>query len=216
MKRFSCLVLLLLLTVVLPGCASISLVDSWKDPGVAAKQYRKVLVVGIADKMQMRHIFEEVFADEVRKRGIEAVPSYLLTGSDKLSRPILEAATIKSGADAVITTRVVNLKRNADVRTGFIMTEKGYTSASLGEPFIQPTDLFDYYGTTVAYAEFKHQSVEVTMSKVATVETNLFDGTTRKMVWSGTSSAVNPDGMITASSELAKVVIKAMSAAGLL
>ena len=37
----------------LSGCASVSLLHSAKDPAVTAKQYKKLLVVGIAERPQM-------------------------------------------------------------------------------------------------------------------------------------------------------------------
>jgi hypothetical protein len=184
------------------GCASISLNSTWKDPGVSTKQYRKLLVVGVAEKPQMRQVFEEVFAAEVSKKGAIGIASYTLTGvKDKPSRASLEEAVKNSGADGVITARMVGMKESKDVRSGFIMTERGYT---------------DFYGAPVTFATFVSQPVEVTMSTKATIETNLFDSGTGRMVWSGTSSAVNPEGIITTSRELADSVIKAMTRDGLL
>jgi len=57
------LLLMFLAMATMPGCASISLQNSWKDPGATAKQYRKLLVVGVADKQQMRQVFEAGIRD---------------------------------------------------------------------------------------------------------------------------------------------------------
>ena len=202
MKNLLSVLLLILVMAAVTGCASISLDSTWKDPGVSAKQYRKLLVVGVAEKPQMRQVFEEVFAAEVSKKGAIGIASYTLTGvKDKPSRASLEEAVKNSGADGVITARMVGMKESKDVRSGFIMTERGYT---------------DFYGAPVTFATFVSQPVEVTMSTKATIETNLFDSGTGRMVWSGTSSAVNPEGIITTSRELADSVIKAMTRDGLL
>jgi len=202
LKNLLSVLLLILVMAAVTGCASISLDSTWKDPGVSAKQYRKLLVVGVAEKPQMRQVFEEVFAAEVSKKGAIGIASYTLTGvKDKPSRASLEEAVKNSGADGVITARMVGMKESKDVRSGFIMTERGYT---------------DFYGAPVTFATFVSQPVEVTMSTKATIETNLFDSGTGRMVWSGTSSAVNPEGIITTSRELADSVIKAMTRDGLL
>ena len=185
----------------MPGCASTSLQNSWKDPGVQAKQYRKLLVVGLANKLQMRQVFEEVFTGEVRKKGVTGIPSYTITGvgEPKPDRASIEEAVKKSGADGVITTRVVDVKRNTDVHTGFIMTDRGMT---------------DFYGVPATYATFVHQPVEVIQSTEAAIETNLFDAVTGRLVWSGTSRAVNPEGIINVTRELADLVVKAMARDG--
>ncbi len=202
---------------VLTGCASVSLVDSWKDAGMPAKPYQKLLIVGVAEKMQMRQVFEEVFAAEIRKKGVTAIRSYLVMGvGEKPSRASLEEAVRRSGADGVITTRLVSLKKDTEVRTGYVMTAHGYTNGRFNDPTVFPADLYGFYGATVSYATFYHQSVDVTMSTVATIETNLFDAGTGRLVWSGTTSAVKPEGIITVSSELAQVVIRAMAGDGLI
>jgi hypothetical protein len=58
--------------------------------------------------------------------------------------------------------------------------------------------------------------VEVTTSTEAAIETNLFDTGTGSMVWSGTSSAMNPEGIINISTTVADIVIKAMTKDGFL
>src|SRR5512146_3264275 len=121
MKKSSLIRWTFLAIVMLTGCASVSLVDSWKDAGVPAKRYQKLLVVGVAEKMQMRQVFEEVFSAEIRKKGVATIRSYLVTGADKKpSRASLEEAVRRSGADGVITTRLVSLKKDTQVRTGYI------------------------------------------------------------------------------------------------
>jgi len=202
MKFFLRFILLLLLLNLLPGCASVSLVNTLRDRGVPAKQYKKLLVVGIASKLQMRQVFEEIFSAEVMKKGIAAIPSYTITGvTEQLSRASLEDAVKKTGADGVITTRVVGTKKDTEVHAGFIMTDRGVTNV---------------YGVPVTFATFVGQPVEVTLSTEAAIETNLFDSATGRMVWSGTSNAVNPEGIIKVTGELADTVIKAMARDGLL
>jgi hypothetical protein len=202
MKCFSRIVLLLLISCVLTGCATITLVNSLKDPGVPSKQYKKLLVVGLSAKIEMRQIFEEVFSAEVTKQGVTGIASYTITGvKDKPSRASLVEAVKKSGVDGVITTRLVGIKKDSNVHTGYIMTDHGIANP---------------YGVRVSYTEFVHQPVEVILSSEAAIETNLFDGETGNLIWSGTSSVVNPEGIINITKELADKVIKAMVRDGLI
>jgi hypothetical protein len=202
MKKSVGMFLVLLLLSSLTGCASVSLQDSWKDPGATTKQYRKLLIVGLAEKAQMRQVFEEVFASEAVKKGVVGIASYTITGVDtKPSRESLEKAVKKSGADAVVTTRLVGYKKDSDVRTGFVLTSHGTTAM---------------YGVPVSYATFVHQPVEVTTSTKAAIETNLFDAETGLMVWSVTTRAVDPEGIITITRDVADIAIKALAKDGLL
>ncbi|WP_306535183.1 hypothetical protein [Geobacter sp.] len=217
MKKLYLALWALMLIVMQTGCASVSLVNSWKDAEAPAKQYRKLLVVGVANNNQMRQVFEEVFSDELRKMKLTAISSYTITGVEaKQSRESLEEAVRKTGADGVLITRLVNLKRNTTTQTGFIMSDRGFSHPDFYDPVFMPTDLYGYYGATVSYATFEHRTVEVTTSTVATLQTNLFDAGTGRMVWLGTTSAVDPKGVITVSSKLSGVVIRALASQGLI
>jgi len=202
MKNLFNLTLFSLLLLTLTGCASISLQHSAKDSTLPAKQYKKLLIVGITEQAQKRQVFEEVFASELQKRGVTGIPSYTITGvTEKLSKESVIEAVKKTGADGVITTRITGLKKNTSVNTGYIMTEHGFA---------------DGFGVHVTYATFVHQPVEVILSTKIAIETNLFDSASGSLVWTSTSSAVDPEGTITASRELSGVVFQAMAKDGLL
>lgn len=202
MKHLGQLLLCSVLMLTLTGCASVSLRHTAKDSTLPARQYQKLLIVGIAEKPQMRQIFEEVLVAELEKRGVKGVSSYTITGmKEKLSRPLVEEAVRKTGADGVITTRMTALKKESDTHSGFIMTDKGFA---------------DGYGVHVTYASFVHQPVEVVLSTEAALETNLFDSATGRLAWTGSSSAVDPKSIITVSRELAEAVFKALAKDGLI
>lgn len=210
--------LLLMLIFGLIGCASVSMVTSWKEPSVPTTIYKKFLVVGITENRQMRQIFEEVLSGELRKKGAIATPSYTITGVEaKQTRELLEKAVLKTAADAVMTTRVTARNQTTDTRAGFVMTDRGFTNPYLGTDDVMPMDLYGFYGASVvSYATFDMKTVEVTDSTTYTLETNLFDTGTGKMAWSGTTTAVNPKGVITVSEKFAAVVINALSKEGLI
>ena len=210
--------LLLLLLFSLTGCATVSMVSSWKEQSATSKNYKKILVVGITENRQMRQVFEEVLAGEMSKKGVAATAGYTITGIEaKQSREMLEKAVNKTAADAVLTTRVTARKRATDTRSGFVMTDRGFTNPYLSSDDVMPVDLYGFYGASVvSYATFDMKPVEVTTSTTFTLETNLFDAATGRLVWSGTSTAVNPKGIITVSKEFADVVSAALSKEGLI
>jgi len=201
MKKLLQMLLFSLLGMILTGCASISLQHSAKDATLPAKKYQKLLIVGITEKSERRQVFEEVLAAELQKRGVIAIPSYTITGvTEKLTWAAGEEAVRKTGADGAITTRMIALKKDTSVNTGYVMTEHGFA---------------DGYGVHVTYATFIHQPVEVLLSTKMAIETNLFDAATGRLVWTGTSSAVDPEGIITFSRGLAEVVFNTMAKDGL-
>jgi len=187
------LVIPLLIILSLAGCASVSLVKSWKNPNVPQNSYRSFLVVGISQNRQMRQVFEEVLSGELRKSGVAAIPSYTVIGIEEpLSRESIVKAVRAKGAEAVMTTRVVDRQRDTRADVGYAMTSRGV---------IGP----------VSFATFDLKPVEVTTSTNAMLETNLFDTATQKLAWTGVSNAVDPESIIKVSEEFAGVVIKALS-----
>ena len=198
--------LALLILMSLAGCASVSLVKSWKEQPEPGKRYGNLLVVGISQNRQMRQVVEEVLAAELRKKGLSATASYTLTGvEEQLSRESVVTAVQASGADAVITTRLVDLARDTRSEAGFVMTDRGTASYA------------DIYGMgVVSYATFDMKPVEVTTSTTYALETNLFDTATQRPVWAGTTNAVDPQGIITFSEHYAAVIITALTKEGLI
>ena len=196
----------LLVMATLAGCASVTLVDSRKGGYAPTGAYRNVLVVGITKDRQTRQVFEEVIASELRSKGVAATPSYTVTGVEQqISRDLIVNAVKSVGTDAVITTRLVDLKKKTHTDVGYTMTSRGFDS------------YVDWYGSgTVSYATFDMSPVEVTTSTTYALQTNLFDTATQNLVWSGISNAVDPKGIITASREYSGVVITVLSKEGYL
>jgi hypothetical protein len=205
MKTTRLLVVLLLL-LSLTGCASVSLVKSWREQPVMVTSYRDFLVVGISSNRQMRQVVEEVLAAELIKKGLSATPSYTITGVEtKLTRELILKAVQTSNVDAVITTRLVDLKKDTRTESGFVMTDRGVDT------------YFDMYGAgTVSYATFDMKPVEVTTSTTYALETNLFDTKTEHLVWAGITDAVDPQGVITVSQKFSTIIINELSKEGLI
>lgn len=198
--------LLLLILLTLTGCASVSLVSSRKEPAAAGKNYRNFLVVGITENWQRRQIFEEVLSGELRKKGLVATPSYKVTGvEEKLSRELIVKAVQKTRVDAVITTRIVDTQQKKHTDVGYVMTDRGINAYA------------DIYGSgTVSYAVFDMKPVEITTSTTFILGSDLFDTASEQRVWTGTTNAVDPKGVITVSEKFAGVVINTLSKEGLI
>jgi hypothetical protein len=217
MQRTRLFIPLLILLLSLTGCASVSMVSSWKDQAAPKKTYKDLLVVGITEKQQMRQVFEEVLAGELRKAGVSATPSYTVTGGEKLSRKLIEKAVLATGVDSVITAQLIDMRRKTITDGGFIMTDRGHSIAGLDDAEGGSVDIFGISGTgAVSYASFSMKSVEITTSRTAVIESKLYDTSSQKPVWSGISNAVDPAGVITVTETFAGVIINSMKKEGLI
>ena len=83
MKRL-CIVILLIAAT---SSASTKLKASWKNPNYAGQRFKKILVIGMSNKLETRADFEVALASKITRPGIGGI-----AGTDILLRPILDFA----------------------------------------------------------------------------------------------------------------------------
>jgi hypothetical protein len=150
----------------LSSCATTKIVGSWKD-NTFNGTLRKVVVVGVFEMYDTRKIFEYDFAERLKGRGVEAIPSYHIFPGDKL--PPKEAAAAefrKRGADSVVVTRVLD--------------RETWMNVYRGKSYFVPT-YYGFYGDFYGYAYTTGRAVQ---EGFAYTETNLFELDKEKLVWS--------------------------------
>jgi len=189
-----------LLFVALAGCASTQLQASWKDPAFTGPPMRQLLVIGAFQSDLNRRVFEDAFVGALQAAQTAAVQSYpSLPESGAIPNERVQGAVRSSGADAVLVTRLMRVRR--DVRV----------SPSYMGPGFYGTGFRGYYGAAYAVAP-----PDVNVYDVLTIETTLWNPRTDKPVWSGTSEVTAPSNIAEASKELAGVLITKMKADGVI
>jgi hypothetical protein len=195
--RFSPMLAAVILAT-LSACASTTLDTTWRDPTFAGPPFAKVLVVGSTDNAENRRIFEDAVVGELRARDVGAVASYMLIPdeSDVKRERVIEAVKA-SGADCVISTRVVGVETRRE-------------QVSVQSPFPGDMDLYRQYSPMEAGTTIRQDY------PIAHMESNLFDARTGKMVWWGRSSAFPTANISRLSRELGKSIISSLKDAKLL
>jgi hypothetical protein len=184
----------------LAACATTQLRDSWKDPAFSGPPMKRVMVVGVLKSDSNRRVFEDSFSQALAASGTSAVASYTkLPEAGTIANERLEAAVKDVGADAVLVTKVLRVKRDVDVQPGYMhggFYGGGYRGYYRGAYMAMPpsVDVYD----------------------VLTVESTLWNMHTDKPVWSGTSEVTDPKAVSAATAELAKVLIGKMKADGVI
>jgi hypothetical protein len=186
--------------LLLAACATTQLRDSWKDPAFSGPPMKRVMVVGVLKSDSNRRVFEDAFSQALAASGTSAVASYTkLPEGGTIANERVEAAVKDLGADAVLVTKVLRVKREVDVQPAYV--HAGFYG----------TGFRGYYGGSYAALP---PSVDV--YDVLTVESTLWNMRTDKPVWSGTSEVTEPKVVSTATAELAKVLIAKMKADGVI
>lgn len=186
------------LALILSACASTTLDMTWRDPTYAGRPFTKVLVVGSTDNPDNRRIFENIVVGELESRGVEAVASYALIANESdVKRDKVVEAVKTSGADSVLSTRLVGIETKTAVVPG--------QSPGAGD-----VDLYR------SYSPLEPQTTIRQDYQIANLESNLFDARTGKMVWWGRSRTFPSTSIGQIGRELGENVIRSLKSAKLL
>ncbi len=165
----------LLIMFVLSSCGTTSMKASWRDDAYKA-QPRKVLIVGVAQNEGVRRFYETEFVSALKKHGVDGVPSYLHFPS-RIDSALALAKVRELGVDAILVTRLID---QHEVETYYPPTST-YMGPTYG----------GYYGGWYGYYGYGMDVVTTpgytTVEKVYSLETNIFDVATQKLVFSAIS-----------------------------
>ena len=164
--------------MVLTGCAgSTRLTNVWSDPGVAPQRLHKVMVTNVAKTPAVRRDFEDRFAAALRRRGIQAEPSYRLVSEAELDSARTSLAMHEGHCDGVLVTRILD---EETVRTYYPPSPQ-YRYRPLSHYY---GGWYSYYRYGYAYAATPGYTVE---NKLVRMETNLYRVSDNALVWSAVS-----------------------------
>lgn len=197
----------LLLTSMLCSCASVSLVDTWRNPSLQTPRLQKVLVVSITKKESNRRVYEDMLASELSRRGVGGVTGHsLLPGTSQPDWNALDRAVKQTGAQAVMTVQTVKVEKQTTVQPSNIGTYPGYWYPQAFPAW----DLPGYYGSMY------YGPTYVSTYDVATIQVNLFDAASGKLLWAGTLESSEPENVTAVGEDLARKVMKALAREGLI
>jgi hypothetical protein len=162
---------LLLFLIILTGCTQKPTVtDLWIDEAYDGKQYGKILVIGAAERITYRTLFEGELVKQLESQGVEAIPSYVfLPDNKKLTREIILSAIEKSDIDSVLITSLDK-------------TSKRTVYYSIGGS--NPYEYYNSIYNTIHGPGTGSYDIDILFLK-----TNLYDARSEKLIWSMTSES---------------------------
>jgi hypothetical protein len=193
-----------LAALLLAACTSTRLTESWINKDIKDYPYRDFLIIGIADDDLNRRLFEDNFVDALKKRGIEAEPSYrLLPDSAVINRDSVAEAIKGKNIDAVLVTHMVSIDQETVYRQSMdYMPTQGYYNG-----------LYNYYPHVYTYVNAPGY---YTTHEIVKLETNVYDVASEKIAWSAQSRSFAPDSAKEVIDELTKLVISDLEDKGII
>lgn len=208
MRQILKIACLILVTSILYSCASVSMVDTWRNPEIRAARLQKVLVVSITKNDSSRRVYEDMLVSELSRHRVDAVAGYtLIAAGERASWSVLERAMKKAAAQAVLTVQTIKVEQQTTVNPGYVNNYPGYWY-----PHAYPSwDLPGYYGSMAGYGP-----AYISTYDVATMQVNLFDAASGKLIWAATLESTEPEKVTSVGQDLAEKVVQALAKQGLI
>ena len=191
-----------------PAHARTKFKTAWKSPQAAQVTLEsgdKVLAMVMTTRDDTRNGAEAALAQELEKRGVEAIPAYTvipksLIHDEKKARPYVE----KTGSKYALIMRVVG--EDKDIKG----SGPQYTSVYTGPYYGGLYGGYWGFGWGVAY-----NAGNMEIDTKVSVETLLYDLGTDKLIWAGMSETANPSTALKFIKDLVNHVASEMRKQGL-
>jgi hypothetical protein len=151
---------------------STKLEKSWADPSFNAattQPFKKVLIVAPLKDAASQRTAEDKIAKQL-KQGV-GVPSYTYMAASDTNKALVDEKLLKDGIDGVIVMRLTDVEKSTS--------------------YVQGTS-YGGYGYRGYYGYGSYSPGYYTEDKTFLVETNLYSIRDSKLLWSGTTSSLNP------------------------
>jgi len=181
----ACVAGLLLVAVLLGGCASQTKVSSaWHDKGQRNARFDRVLVVAVSDNTDRRLSFEDALVSALRGKETSAWASArLMPASKAINEENLRAVVAQQNADAIIVTKLesVEIKPVESGGRSDVLARQNETGIGL-TPRPKPGTVFQY-----DYDE-KIEPVYITTEYTAVVTTDIYSAASSNNIYSITAT----------------------------
>ena len=188
---------------------SFKIVTSWFNPKYEGQAFHKVLVIGVAQNLEVRADFEDDMAAKIARPGLETIPgNQILLRPDPKAKPDLDYLRTQirdNHIDAVVVSRLLKVDKKVTYIPG----------STYVAPFPYYYSFYGYLGAVYPVVYDPGYEREDTTVRV---ETNVYstskpDG---DLVWTAVSDSFDPKSAKKVADGLVKEIPKQMEKDGLL
>lgn len=186
---------------------STQITKSWSDPslnGATIKPFNKVLVIAQLKDDSSRRIAEDKIVASSPKGNFVASYSYLK--QDQQDQNLVVADLLKQGIEGIILMRLTDVEKSTD----YVQGSTYYGGWGYGGGYYGGYGGWGYGGSMYSTPGYYEEN------KTYYVETNIYDVKSNKLLWSGTTSTLNPTKINEALDEIINAVKTELTNKGLI
>lgn len=192
------LLLTTLCTLILTGCSSTSMTNTWKSPDYSAGYINNVLVLCGEGNNASSRTYEDNFVAQLASMGIKATPGYqVMAPGQKPDEAFIRSLVAQNQYSFVLISKLKDTKTKTQIVPGAV-----YSPMSMG--------FYPYYASGPFAPS---QTVQYTMGYL---ETKLFRVSDDAMIWAGESKAFDPHSSQSFVNDVTTTILGSMAQAGLL
>ena len=178
------------IVLIFSSCSTSSMITgSWRDPSTDLKKYKRIFVAAMTDNVPARQKVEDEIASSLTSFGLTVVKSI------DVFPPNIETMGVKRSDFAMQKIAATNNEAILTIALVDTKTETRY----IPNVSMYPVNSFGYYRTFVGYYDYwygnYYNNGYYTTENTYYIETNLFDASTGKLVWSTQSESYNPGSL---------------------
>ncbi len=182
----------------LVGCQTTSFRSAWFDASYNGGVLKKIVVIASDGTTADSRVFEDIFVQKLNAAGVVGIPGYsTIPPGARVSEGPFAAAVAATGADGVLMIRLLRVDTKTQVSTVMV-----------------PGPMWGPWGGFYGGPGF-YPAADVTQYDVATVESNLYDVQTKRLIWAATTETLNPSTVGKEAPNFADLLIAQFRARGL-
>lgn len=197
---------LIILTLLLGGCASTKITDKWRVEDASEPRAKKILLLAMIKDPVTRAYFEKHFVAVAKKKGVEVVPSYSLAPNptDHDEKEEVRRLLAESGADGVLLAQLKGVQKDykhVPSRLSWFPDSYGYSG------------FYDYY-----YMNYRaiYRPGYIGADDYFKMQFRYFSTRSEKMLWAANLETKNPRSIQGTIEEIADEVISSLKGSGLI
>ena len=191
------ILILCILALVLGGCSSTKLAESWEAPDINEPPASKIFLIALIKDPVTKRFFEKHFVEEARKKGVEVIPSYeyMPHATDSDEKEEVVRLVNQLGVEGVLVAQLKGLHKDYKyVPSRLDWYPDAYSSLYF----------YDYY-----YESYRaiYRPGYVGSDNYFSVQLRYFSVKSEKMLWAANTVTKNPRSVVGTIQQIADKVL---------
>ena len=195
----------LILALLLGGCSSTKLAESWEAPDIDEPPASRILLIALIKDPVTKRFFEAHFVEEAKKKGVDVIPSYeyMPNATDSDEKEEIVSLVNKLGVEGVLVAQLKGVHKDYK----YVPSRLDWYPDAYSSMFF-----YDYY-----YQGYRaiYRPGYVGSDNYFSVQMHYFSAKSEKMLWAANTVTKNPRSVVGTIEQIADEVLSDLTGSSL-